>query len=99
MERSYGLSLDHQSDYMTVTGNIIFGCNTAASNSDSLAKSTETNPVYGNESNKWENNLLYGQLFAGTPAGQGEVPPAIVQAAKITTKRAEQSTGPSWVHQ
>ena len=41
----------------------------------------------------------YGQLFAGTPAGQGEVPPAIVQAAKITTKRAEQSTGPSWVHQ
>jgi len=96
MERSYGLSLDHQSDYLTVTGNIIFGCNTAASNSDSMHNTSETNPVYGSESNKWENNLLYGQVFSGTPAGQGEVPPAIVHAATLMTELAKESCGPSW---
>jgi len=96
MERSYGLSLDHQSDYMTVTGNIVFGCNTAASNSDSMHNTSETNPVYGSESNKWENNLLYGPVFTGTPAGQGEAPPAIVHAAMVMTELAKESCGPSW---
>src|SRR5205823_6381733 len=96
IERSFGISLDHQSDYMTMTGNIVFGCHTSASNSDSLSKSTDNAPVYGNESNKWENNLLYGPVFTGTPPSQGEVPPAIVHAAEITTKLAKETTGPSW---
>jgi Right handed beta helix region len=98
MERSFGISLDHQSDHITVTGNIVFGCNTAASNSDSMKNILETDLAYGSESNKWENNLIYGPVFTGTPPGQGEVPPSIVQAAKLMTKLAEVASGPSWIH-
>ncbi len=100
MERSFGISLDHQSDFMTIANNIIFGCATAASNSDSYSKSTEQHPVYGNETNKWENNLIYGQMFAGAPPAQGDAPPAtIVQSAEIMTRLAQQETGPSWAHE
>lgn len=98
MERSFGMSFDHQSDYLTVTNNIVFDCNTSASNSDSFSKSTEAHIVYGNESNQWKDNLLYGRVFAGTSASQGEVPPAIVHAAEMMTKVAEETTGPSWSH-
>ena len=99
IERSFGISLDHQSDFMTVAGNIIFGCATAASNSDSFSKSTEEHPVYGNETNKWENNFIYGQMFPGAPPNQGDAPPAtILHSAEIMTKLAQQETGPSWAH-
>jgi hypothetical protein len=96
MARSYGLSLDHQSDYLIIKGNIVFGCATAASNSDSMKNTSETNPIYGSESNLWENNLIYGPVFTGTPAGQGEVPPGIVQMADMMTRQAREGTGPSW---
>ena len=95
-ERSFGLSFDHQSDYLIVIGNIVFGCNTAASNSDSMRPYPENAPVYGSESNQWQSNQLYGAVFAGTPAGQGEVPPAIIHLAELLTKEAAKVTGPTW---
>jgi hypothetical protein len=95
-ERSFGLSFDHQSDYLIVTGNIVFGCNTAASNSDSMRAYPENAPAYGSESNLWQSNQLYGAVFAGTPASLGDVPSAVVHLAELLTKEAATSAGPMW---
>jgi hypothetical protein len=97
MDRSFGLSFDHQSDYLVVTGNIVFGCNTAASNSDSMKPYPENQPVYGSESNRWESNQIYGAMFSGAPAATAATPPpAIVQLAELMRDEAANSAGPSW---
>jgi hypothetical protein len=97
LPRSFGLSFDHQSDYLIVKSNIIFGCETAASNSDSTKPYPENSPVYGSELNVWEHNQLYGAVFPGTPASSGqEVPPAVAQVAELMTRQAAANAGPSW---